>query len=198
MDPRLWGPLDYKKKKKKKNKRKNKKTKEFKVRPYEFDAEHPCCKFRRCCEYFSSDQVCAWREVASQLLQTDGKHALARHGELMHQQMLVSSGRPCCHAYWKWVFGLNNNTKYYVHRGDPIRPANKEITVRAWFENLKRTLDKMPDCEVYQIPCPNRADVFKLYEEDRQEWPNVYPRVAQTYFARVWRDHYKHFKLRKV
>ena len=66
--------------------------------------------------------------------------------------------------YWKWVFGLHNNSKYYVRKGTSSNlrdKSRKDIAIIAWFDSLKESVDKMPDTNVWQLTAPFRKDVYQ-------------------------------------
>jgi hypothetical protein len=162
----------------------------YKASPTE---EQPCCK-RKCFLTFTESQVLAWRSYGESIVKKErGGEALA-----IRDTMLLADNQPCCTKYLMWVFGLHPNSLYYKRRGNNRRDKSvKDISVMAWFENLKVTLDQMPDEEVFQVCAPWKKTVYKWYQVDSKEYPSVYVPCTEDYFNKIWRTHFSNLKLRK-
>jgi hypothetical protein len=44
-----------------------------------------------------------------------------------------------------------------------MKTTKVDVSVMAWFENLKETLERMPDEEAWQVPAPWRRTVYHWY-----------------------------------
>ncbi len=92
----------------------------------------------------------------------------------MHPHMLVPNGKPCCIKYMMWVFGLHTNDLYYRRRADGAKRRDrsvKDVSIQAWFEALKQTIDQMPDENVFQVPLPFKKSLYHLYLLDCETYP---------------------------
>ena len=78
-------------------------------------------------------------------------------------RLMYGAGRKCCMAYWKWVFGLNNNSKYYLRKGMVAHPddSRKDVSIMTWFNSLKDSVDKMPDTNEWQLTAHFRKTVWR-------------------------------------
>ena len=106
--------------------------------------------------------------------------------------------RPYCHHYM--FFWTSHKSSYFSYRPKfdaAMRAAPVEIHILAWFNELKRTLEKMPDSGDYMVGAARRKDVYKWYQSDQQEWPNLYLPCSPPYFLKVWRQKVPEVKLRK-
>ena len=158
-------PLVPKKKKQKTAKKKPLRRDSYvppKFKPNLFQ-DSPCCKGRRCSEYFLQRQIDAWRALR---LRMDLKvHDMQSQAMMLWDTMLVPNGDKCCGQFFMWVFGFSNNTLYYQRMGGVVtrrRDASRvDASVMGWFLNLREMLDCMPDKDVYQISAPLKRDVYR-------------------------------------
>ena len=150
-----------------------------------FTAVKPCCS-RNCWQpgAFGELQVAAWRRVADKECQDKRKRAA--HGRKQRETMLLSDGKPCCQAYMMWVFGLNLNNLHYKPKGQAKKRSASvlDVSVMAWFINLKDVLDKMPDEPVWQVAAPFKRTVYKWYMADCKV--GGYTPCSVAHFNRLW------------
>jgi hypothetical protein len=62
------------------------------------------------------------------------------------------------------------------------------LSVMAWWELLMPVLDAMPDESWLQVSAPDRKSVWHWYEQDHEQWPEVYPECSYAYFNKIWRE----------
>ncbi len=73
----------------------------------------------------------------------------------------------------------------------------KDVSIQAWFEALKQTIDQMPDENVFQVPLPFKKSLYHLYLLDCETYPTIYKKCQPDYFFKVWNKTNPHVKLRK-
>ena len=98
------------------------------------------------------------------------------------------------------VYGVRSRDKFFgrttAHVQHDIADPTR-VGVMAWFHDLLLTADKMPDSPDYMLPAPHKKTVYQWYMTDHGEHPTVYPKVSAPYFLRVWREEFRHVKLRR-
>lgn len=105
-------------------------------------------------------QVDGWRKAQLLLMSICTDSTMLRDGleQLRRTHMKLPNGSPCCAAYFLWVIGRSKNY-WYKPPGHTVRQSAKEISIMAWFEIQKDTIDKMPDNGDYQIIAARRGSV---------------------------------------
>lgn len=156
-----------------------------------------CCSKKRCCQQFQPYQVAAWRSHLMCMVPERSERGSVAHS--FQSSMLLPTGKPVCLAYCKWVMGLCNQNIYYKRVGGNKKRdlSTKDVSVIAWFEALKDTLDRMPDCDMYQVPAPYHSTVHDWYEEDVLSFPELYISCSPSHFRKSWLAFHKNIKLRK-
>jgi hypothetical protein len=161
-------------------------------------AHKPCC-VKRCCALWNGreEQIASIRRLVS----SKGSPKERREA-IWDTRVLLGPGNdvPCCHAWLKCVFGIRSNDKLYGRRAQRTKENQKDhkrICVIAWFHDLLKAADKMPDSPNYIIPAPSKRGVWRWYLADGVLSPELYPKVSLSYFIKVWSEYFPTVKLRK-
>jgi hypothetical protein len=157
---------------------------EYKKMP--FGRDNPCCA-RNCWlpGTFQDLQISTWRSAAEDH-GPKTKHR-AKFARAVMPSMLMHDGKTCCVNFVVWVFAVNKKALYHTPQVLNKRRDNssKDISIMAWFANLKLVIDKMPDEPVWQVAAPWKKDVYEWYESDAKEYAH-YLHVSRDYFNKKW------------
>jgi len=69
--------------------------------------------------------------------------------------------------------------------------------VIAWFYELRKTLDIMPDGDWYMVNQPRKKLLFENYKLDVKTWPTIHIACCSSYFNAMWAEHFPEIRLRK-
>ena len=153
------------------------------------EADWVCCK-RNCHVECFTEANRAMVQVVRERVFACGQDG-DRRRDAIQQALRVfpcPGGLPMCVKARMVLFTCSRKFLYPMHKpGLRVRASPVAVGILAWFQLLLTTLDRMPDEQFYQVPAPDRASVFKWYEEDRKMLPSLYPKCSVQYFLRVWR-----------
>ena len=152
-----------------------------------YTTQKSCCK-RQCWRpgVFSETQVATWRKSLDSCGYTNTRQR-AQGAKNLWPSLLMHDGKPCCASFLCWLFAINKASLYFKPVAVPQRRDNsiKDISILAWFQNLKLVIDKMPDEPVWQVAAPWKKTVWEWYQGDVSEYEQ-YVSVSCDYFMKKW------------
>ena len=173
------------------------------LKEYPF-SDAPCCaKKPPCCEYYDTHDIQAFRE--SCLLPDEPRVASAARCRAHKAQSRMQGGKQYCNKFMEYWSGISGGSfrQGISQRGRDNR-YNKETRLRkdsciiAWFNILKESIEMQPDKHEFHLAAVHKADVYKWYLSDSEEYPTFFPEVDRTYFNKIWREQCCEVKLRRV
>ena len=131
-------------------------------------ASEPCCQKKPpCCDYFAGD-VSTWRAAfVPRVRQTRAEFRLSLFEH--RRASKLPCGKPYCMAwlrYWtKWsnskLFPRSPTAKKFRRSKEDVTVV--DVSVVAWFSELKQYLEKQPDTTDYHIGAPMWRCVWEWY-----------------------------------
>jgi hypothetical protein len=169
-----------------------------------------CCVRKKCMSHFTSDKhpsVIAARKCLfdTSLTPPQKKKAVRRAWKTELKVVVEGVHTTCCLMAACEVFACSkafmytaDKRKRHINRAAANSARGKKgARVSAWFFELKKTLDVMPDQGWFQLQKPLKNMVFEDYMKDVDAFPTCYPKVCQDYFLKVWSKNFPDVRIRK-
>ena len=161
------------------------------------------CK-RNCHKHFDDANDSAIKEAREPLYDQHMNRGVFR-GQLLHnwrEHLKLPDGKPCCATMCCRIFACSRTLLWPDQRIQQSREeANRDspiaIAVIAWFYELRKTLDIMPDGDWYMVNQPKKKLLFENYKLDVKTWPTIHIACCPSYFNAVWAEHFPDIRLRK-
>lgn len=157
---------------------------------------HPtsCCKRKQCYLSLSAEMI---RELRVRVWNDSSMNQQRKRTEIQRlwDELLQVDGKPCCVDFVCKAFGVSKMYIYGDSRNDrtKIRLAKKTEAAIAFFDQLRRENDKMPNKQEYQLYAPKKKEIWRWYCNQVGE---VIP-ISKPFFFQLWKKYAPDLKLRK-